>query len=334
MAIISQTNKRVSPGRCYPLGADLSEDGVNFALYSRYATAVFLLFFDRAGGEPTDIIQLESRTKFIWHGFVHGVKAGQLYAYKVSGEFNPAQGLRFNEHKLLIDPCAKALSGKPSNAGNLLLAYDSNSPGRDLSFDPRENMAAVPKAIVINDEFDWKGDEPPNIPFENLYIYEVHVKGFTAHPSSKVEHAGTYLGFVQKIAYLRDLGINAVELLPIHEKVVEDFLTAKGLTNYWGYNTIGFFAPESSYGTRAAPGCEVAEFKTLVRELHRVGIEVILDVVYNHTAEGNELGPTLSFRGIDNPTYYCLAGSGLEPSRYYMNYTGCGNSLNLSNPAV
>jgi glycogen operon protein len=170
----------------------------------------------------------------------------------------------------------------------------------------------------------------PQIPFEKLYVYEVHVKGFTAHESSGVEHPGTYLGFIEKIPYLKDLGINAVELLPIHEKYVEDFLTAKGLTNYWGYNTIGFFAPESSYGTRRSPGCEVTEFKTLVRELHKAGIEVILDVVYNHSAEGNEMGPTLCFKGIDNPTYYSLAGGGSEPARYYMNYTGCGNSLNLA----
>jgi len=162
----------------------------------------------------------------------------------------------------------------------------------------------------------------------------VHVKGFTAHPSSRVDRPGTYLGFIDKIPHLTGLGNNAVELLPIHEHCVEDFLSAKGLTNYWGYNTIGFFAPESSYGTRQAPGCQVAEFKTLVRELHRAGIEVILDVVYNHTAEGNELGPTLSFRGIDNPTYYCLTGGPWEPLRYYMNYTGCGNSLNLAHPHV
>ncbi len=163
-------------------------------------------------------------------------------------------------------------------------------------------------------------------------IYEVHLKGFTAHPSSGVRMPGTYLGFIEKIGYLKELGINAVELLPIHEFYVDDFLLDRGLTNYWGYNTIGFFAPESSYGTRRAPGCQVDEFKTLVRELHKAGIEVILDVVYNHTGEGNELGPTLSFRGIDNPAYYCLTGPPREPARYYMNYTGCGNTFNLANP--
>ncbi len=325
---------RVTGGTFYPLGAQVLADGVNFALYSKYSDGVDLLLFDTAGGEPTDIIPLDTRTKFIWHCFVHGVRPGQLYGYKVRGEFNPALGLRFNEHKLLMDPYAKAVTGKPSNAGNLLLAYDSNSPDKDLSFDTRENMMAVPKAIVFDDGFDWQGDTPPGIPFEKLYVYEVHLKGFTAHASSKVQHPGTYLGFVEKIPYLKDLGINAVEFLPIHEKAVEDFLTAKGLTNYWGYNTISFFAPESSCAAGITPGCAVTEFKTLVRELHKAGIEVVLDVVYNHSAEGNELGPTLSFRGIDNPTYYSLAGGGSEPFRYYMNYTGCGNSLNLGNAAV
>ncbi|HWT83695.1 MAG TPA: glycogen debranching protein GlgX, partial [Candidatus Methylomirabilis sp.] len=281
----------------------------------------------------TDIIQLDTRTRFIWHAFVSGLKPGQLYGYKVRGEFNPSQGLRFNEAKLLIDPYAKALTGKATNRDNLLLAYDARSPDRDLSQDSRDDTAVVPKCIVMDDRFDWQGDTPSYAPLESLVIYEVHLKGFTAHPSSGVADPGTYLGFIEKIPHLKALGVNAVELLPIHEHYVEDFLTAKGLTNYWGYNTIGFFAPESSYGTQRFPGCQVNEFKTLVRELHRAGIEVILDVVYNHSAEGNELGPTLCFKGIDNPTYYYLTGTN-EPFRYYMNYTGCGNSLNLGNPPV
>jgi isoamylase len=310
------------------------EDGVNFALYSKNARAVYLLLFDQPNGAPTDIIRLPARTKFIWHIFVHGLRAGQLYGYKVSGDFHPAQGLRFNEHKLLIDPYAKALTGKTLNNDNLLLAYDSGSIERDRSLDHRENLPVVPKAIVIDDRFDWQGDIPLNIPFEQLYIYEVHLKGFTAHPSSSVRSPGTYLGFIEKLAYLKELGINAVELLPIQEHYDDDFLLSKGLKNYWGYNTLGFFAPELTYSTQQAPGCQVNEFKTLVRELHRAGIEVILDVVYNHTAEGNELGPTLSFRGIDNSTYYCLTGTPTEPQRYYMNYTGCGNSMNLANSHV
>jgi glycogen operon protein len=329
-----RTNRKISPGHGYPLGASVGAQGVNFALYSRNATAVFLLLFDQPSGEPTDIIELQERTKYVWHAFVHGVRAGQLYAYKVHGDFAPAAGLRFNEHKALVDPYAKALSGKAANTDNLLLAYVPKSPEADCSLDERDNTTAVPKSIVIDDRFDWQGDAPPAIPLEQLYIYEVHVKGFTAHPSSAVTLPGTYLGFIEKIPHLQALGINAVELLPVHEMYVEDFLRQRGLTNYWGYNTIGFFAPESSYGSRRFPGCEVAEFKTLVRELHKAGIEVILDVVYNHTGEGNELGPTLSLRGIDNPSYYCLTGPEGEPGRYYMNYSGCGNSLDFGSAAV
>jgi glycogen operon protein len=295
---------------------------------------VFLLLFDDPAGEPTDIIRLEERTRFVWHAFIPGIKAGQLYAYKVRGDFNPAWGMRFNESKLLIDPYAKALTGKARNQDNLLLAYDASSPARDLSLDTRDNTRLVPKSIVCDDDFDWQGDAPPGIPLENLFIYEVHLKGFTAHPSSGVKHAGTYLGFIEKIPHLKALGVNAVELLPIHESYVEDFLYERGLTNYWGYNTIGFFAPESSCRAGSRPGCQVEEFKTLVRELHRAGIEVILDVVYNHTGEGGELGPTLSLRGIDNPSYYELTGPPDAAGRHYMNYTGTGNSLDFGSPAV
>lgn len=334
MAITHQTEKPISEGSCYPLGATLTDDGVNFALYTKNAREVYLLLFDRPDGDPTDVIRLPNRTKFIWHVFVHGLKAGQLYGYKVCGDFDPARGLRFNEHKLLIDPYAKALTGKARNLDNLLLAYDPFSSARDLSLDARENFSITPKAIVIDDRFEWQGDQPPNIPFEKLYIYEIHVKGFTAHPSSQVAQAGSYLGFIEKIAYLKDLGVNAVELLPVHEHYDDDFLLAQGLKNYWGYNTLAFFAPEISYSTQKTAGCQVAEFKTLVRELHKAGIEVILDVVYNHSAEGNELGPTLSFRGIDNQTYYSLVGPPHEPWRYYTNYTGCGNSMNLANSPV
>ena len=329
-----RTNRRVSAGKFYPLGATLTPDGVNFSLYSQNAGDVFLLLFDEPDGDPTDIIRLHNRTRYAWHAFVPDLRAGQLYGYKVRGEFNPAGGLRFNEQKLLLDPYAKAVTGKLRNTNNLLLAYDPNSPDRDLSRDDRDNTRIVPKSVVVDDQFDWQGDSPLDIPLENLIIYEVHLKGFTAHPSSGVQHRGTYLGFIEKIPHLMQLGVNAVELLPIHEHYVEDFLAARGLTNFWGYNTIGFFAPESSYGTGRIAGCQVAEFKTLVRELHRAGIEVILDVVYNHTGEGSELGPTLCFRGIDNPTYYCLTGSDREPSRYYTNVTGCGNSLNLAQSHV
>ena len=328
------TTRKVTPGRHYPLGATPGPEGVNFAFYSQHASEVFLLLFDREDGDPADVIRIENRTKHIWHGFIHGVKAGQLYGYKVEGPFDPARGMRFNGSKLLIDPYAKALTARPKNIGNLLLAYDPEAPEKDLSRDGRDNSRVVPKSIVVDDVFDWRGDVPPDIPLEKLIIYEVHLKGFTAHPSSRAAAPGTYLGFIEKIPHLVELGINAVELLPVQQYCVEDFLEARGLTNSWGYNTIGFFAPEVAYGSGRFPACQVGEFKTLIRELHRAGIEVILDVVYNHTAEGNELGPTICFKGIDNPTYYCLTGGPADPGRYYMNYTGCGNSLKLSHPAV
>src|SRR5574341_131975 len=216
-----KTDKQVSAGGFYPLGASLAPDGVNFALYSQNAYEVFLLLFETPDGEPTDIIRLETRTRYIWHAFVHGLKAGQLYGYRVHGEFNPARGLRFNQSKLLIDPYAKALTGKAQNRDNLLLAYDPEAPDRDLSQDGRDNAAVVPKCMVVEDRFDWQDDAPPDIPPEKLIIYEVHLKGFTAHPSSQVAHPGTYLGFIQKIPHLKELGVNAVEFLPIHEHYVE-----------------------------------------------------------------------------------------------------------------
>ena len=330
-----RTNRMLSKGSHYPLGATLAPGGANFSLYSANAEEVFLLLFDRPDGDPTDVIRVGNRDRFAWHVFVHGVGPGQLYGYKVRGPFDPGRGLRFNDRKLLADPYAKALTGKFLNTENHLLAYDPLSPEMDLSLDRRDNTRAVPKSIVVDDRFDWQGDSPPSIPLERMVIYETHLKGFTAHPSSNVAHPGTYLGFVEKIPYLQSLGVNAVELLPVHEFYVDDILRGKGLTNYWGYNTAAFFAPEVSFGTGRRPGCQVEEFKTLVRELHRAGIEVILDVVYNHTGEGNELGPTFSFKGIDNPSYYVLTGGPSDPGRYYMNWTGCGNSVNLASvPAI
>ena len=330
-----RTSRVVGSGLAYPLGATPGPTGVNFALYSKHADEVFLLLFDTADGDPTDVVRLDQRTKYVWHALVHGIRPGQLYAYKVRGAYRPAQGLRFNEHKLLLDPYARALTGPVRNPDNLLLAYDASAASDpDLALDTRDDTAVVPKCIVVEDAFDWQGDTSPDVPLESLVIYEVHAKGFTAHPSSRVEHPGTYLGFVEKIPHLVRLGVNAVELLPVHEFVVDDFLIGRGLTNYWGYNSIGFFAPTAFYGTGRTPGCQVAEFKTLVRALHRAGLKVILDVVYNHTGEGNERGPTISFRGIDNPSYYALTGPAAEPGRYYMNWTGCGNSLDFDDRAV
>jgi glycogen operon protein len=324
------THQTVTDGRPEPLGAALTNRGVNFALFSSYAEQVYLLLFDNSDTEASDTIKMK-RTGDVWHVHVDGIAHGQLYGYKVAGPYDPAQGVRFNPHKLLLDPYAKAVSGKMIDRDKRSYGYNTSSKQKDLSFDNRDNSVGAPKAIVIDDEFDWKGDRHPRIDMHHLIIYEVHVKGFTAHSSSGVEYPGTYLGFIEKIPYLKDLGINAVELLPIHEFHVRDELVAKGLSEYWGYNTIGFFAPESSYAAGAKPGSQVEEFKQLVRALHREGIEVILDVVYNHTGEGNHLGPTLSFRGIDNPTYYALEGTKEEPYRYYVNDAGTGNTINAEN---
>jgi glycogen operon protein len=327
-----RTGRRLSEGRDWPLGATATPDGVNFAVFSRNAREMFLLLFDRQDGDPTDVIRVEGCTRFIHHVFVHGVRPGQLYGFKARGDYDPAFGFRFNDQKLLADPYARALTGPFRNVDNLLLSYDPGSAGRDLVPDSRDNARVAPKSIVVEDRFDWQGVSAPGHPLDRLVIYEAHVKGFTADPASGVAHPGSYLGLVEKIPYLASLGINAVELLPVHAHYSEDFLLSKGLTNYWGYNTSGFFAPEASYGTGRAPGCEVDEFKTMVRELHRAGIEVILDVVYNHTCEGSELGPTMSLRGLDNAAYYALTGPPHQPRRYYMNTTGCGNALDLSSP--
>ena len=329
------TTRTVAKGSPFPLGATPVADGVNFAIYAKSAADVFLLLFDKPDGPATDVIQLKEQEKFIRYTQVNGLKPGQLYGYKVGGDYRPEQGRRFNEAKLLLDPYAKAVTGKFRNTDNLLLAYDAKAGAGDLNPDLREDTAIVPKAIVVDDAaFDWQGVVSPHRGLEELVIYEVHVKGFTADKSSGAGQPGTYLGFIDKIPYLKSLGVNAVEFLPVHEHYVEDFLIGRGLTNYWGYNTVGFFAPEWSYSTQKRPGCQVDEFKTLVRELHRAGMQVILDVVYNHTGEGNEMGPTLSFRGIDNLAYYSLTGPPNAPNRYYMNYTGTGNSMNFDSPAV
>jgi glycogen operon protein len=336
----TMTTLQTLPGQWFPLGATCQPGGVNFALYSAHATGVVLVLFADAEGAATQDIRLATRTRNVWHVFVAGIQPGQLYGYRVEGPYEPAQGLRFNPHKLLIDPYARALAGTCRNVDNLLLGYvasDPDDPARDLTFDARDSAGVMAKCIVIDDAFDWQGDATPNLPLEALVIYEVHVQGFTAHASSGVAQRGTYLGFIEKIPHLVALGINAVELLPVHAHLDEDFLAARGLSNYWGYNTLGFFAPHAAYGSGSAPGCEVAELKTLVRALHAAGIEVILDVVFNHSAEGSELGPTLGLRGIDNPSYYMLTGPADQPGqsgRYYANYTGCGNSLDATQAAT
>ena len=331
---LSVSTLPVLPGRWHPLGATCTDGGVNFALYSANATGVVLELFDSPSAPPSARIRLGSRTRHVWHGFVAGLKPGQLYGYRVEGPYQPDQGLRFNPHKLLIDPYARALSGPFRRTDETMLGYDPHSPLRDLGFDTRDDGARVPKAVVVDDAFDWDGDTPPDHPLEATVIYEVHVRGFTAHRSSAVAAPGTYLGFVEKIPHLAALGVTSVELLPVHAHVDESFLVERGLTNYWGYNTIGFFAPEPGYGSGTTPGCEVGEFKTLVRALHRAGIEVILDVVFNHTAEGSELGPTLSLRGIDNRSYYMLTGPPHQPGRHYANHSGTGNTLDAAQGAT
>ncbi len=329
-----KTRKKISDGKSKPLGVTLSEDGANFALYSRYAKDVYLLLFSDTANDPTDIIPLKKSTKHVWHVFVRGLRAGQLYGYKVDGPYDPAEGMRFNPHKLLADPYAKAFHGDFIEKEDLYLSYDPNDETQDMSFSTKDNTAVAPRSVIIDDAFDWQNDTKPNIPVEKLIIYETHIKGFTAHPSSKVKDPGTYLGFIDKIPYLKSLGINAVEFLPVHEFSQRSSLVNAGLRDYWGYNTVGFFAPEQSYAAGKAIGSQVAEFKTLVRELHKAGLEVIIDVVYNHTGEGNELGPTFCFRGIDNSTYYSLMGDEKQPYRKYLNDTGCGNTFNVENPVA
>ncbi len=323
-------SERHTIGDFHRLGATLRPEGVNFALYSKHAERVDLCLFDRPGdGTATMVVPLSQRTRFVWHTFIPGLKAGQLYGYRVHGPWRPEEGYRFNPHRLLLDPYARAVSGK-FDLAHRHTAFDPASPMADLSYHAVDNAAGAPKCVVVDDAFDWEGDHPPNHPLRNSVIYEVHLKGFTAHPSSGTAHPGTYLGFIEKIGHLQRLGVTAVEFLPLHHSQDEEPLLRRGLSNYWGYSTIGFFAPDSRFASGTVPGDQVREFKTLVRELHRAGIEVILDVVYNHTAEGNHLGPTYSFRGIDNPTYYVLG----PEKRHYRDYTGCGNSLDFGEPHV
>lgn len=316
------------PGSPYPLGATWDGKGTNFALYSENATGVELCLFDEAGTETR--VPLREQTAFVWHGYLPGVGPGQRYGYRVHGEYAPEKGLRFNPNVVLLDPYAKALDGVERHDRGLLAYRD----GDDLQMETREQRGA-PLGIVIDPLFNWVGDVKPNIPFHQSVIYETHVRGLTmTHPDVPEALRGTYAGVATEpvLRYLRDLGITAVEFLPVHQHVDDGFLLGKGLSNYWGYSTLNFFAPEVRYSAaarRGDPAGAVPEFKNMVRALHDAGIEVILDVVYNHTAEGNHLGPTMSFKGIDNPTYYRLVQG--DP-RFYFDYTGTGNSLNVRHP--
>jgi isoamylase len=327
--------QEVWPGRPSPLGATWDASGVNFALYSENAEAVELCFFDRPdAARASRTIPLTQRTRHTWHAYVPGCAPGQLYGYRVHGRYDPWCGLRFNAAKLLVDPYARALTGAVDWGRGSPFGYAVGSPDGDLARDDFDSAAAVPKSIVIDPRFDWGDDHPPRTPLQRSVIYEAHVKGLTAKfPRLAAKLRGTYAGLAAPIVvdYLTQLGVTAIELLPIHACQPEKTVLDRGLTNYWGYNTLGYFAPDSRYSGSGNRGEQVVEFKRMVKALHHAGLEVILDVVYNHTCEGNHLGPTLSWRGIDNPTYYCLEPGQL---RYYRDYTGCGNSLNMQHPAV
>jgi glycogen operon protein len=307
---------------------------VNFALFSENARAVELCLFEGAQAvEESHRIWVEERTDQVWHLYLPEVRPGQHYGYRVHGPYEPEAGYRFNPAKLLLDPYAKAIAGAIEWSDEMF-GYRIGDPHADLSYDTGNNAASVPKCVVLDQSFTWGGDHLLRTPWDRTVIYEMHVKGFTArHPDIPEKLRGTYAGLVTPAAieHLQRLGITAVELLPVHHSVEDKHLHDRGLANYWGYNSIGFFAPDIRYATSTSGGQHVQEFKTMVKTLHSAGIEVILDVVYNHTAEGNHLGPTLSLRGIDNASYYRLVP---DRPRYYMDYTGCGNTLNVRHPRV
>jgi glycogen operon protein len=323
---------RTTPGAPYPLGATWDGKGVNFSLFSENATMVELCVFDSERAEKeAHRIPLTEHTNRIWHVYLPDARPGLLYGYRVHGPYDPATGHRFNPAKVLVDPYAKAIARK-ARWDDSLFGYAVGHPESDLAPDPHDNAPFAPLGRVVDPAFTWGDDRPPRTPWHDTVIYETHVKGMTArHPELAEPLRGTYAGLASEpvIRYLKELGVTAVELIPVHHHVDDRQLVERGLVNYWGYNTLSFFAPDLRYhsGTMAP----VAEFKTMVRTLHAAGIEVILDVVYNHTAEGNHLGPTLSLRGIDNASYYRLSPT--EP-RYYVDYTGCGNTLNMQHPHV
>src|SRR5437660_489946 len=325
---------RIWPGRSYPLGATWDGEGVNFALFSENATAVELCLFDEPdASKETHRIRIEECTDHVWHIYLPEVRPGQRYGYRVHGPYEPEAGHRFNPAKLLFDPYAKAIAGT-IDWSNALYGYRIGDPKEDLSVDDQDNAGSIPKCVVVDQAFTWGGDQLLRTPWDRTVIYELHVNGFTArHPDIPKHLRGTYagLGTPAVIEHPQYVGITAVELLPVHHFIRDKHLVDRGLTNYWGYNSIGFFAPEIHYATSSVRSEHVWEFKTMVKALHSAGIEVILDVVYNHTGEGNHLGPTLSFRGIDNASYYRL---GPDEPRYYLDYTGCGNTLNVRHPRI
>lgn len=321
-------------GKPFPLGATYDGKGVNFSIFSDNATKIELCLFDKADQEQASgTVELIDKTFSVWHVYVEGIHPGQMYGYKVHGPYAPEEGMRFNPNKLLIDPYAKAMSGT-IQWHDSLFGYDvHNTEDKDLAMSETSSVPYIPKCIVADTDFDWEGDQPLKIPYHNTIIYEAHVKGFTKlHPDIPETIRGSYaaIGHPASIRYLKELGINAIELMPVHHFVTDRHLHERGLSNYWGYNTLTYFAPDIRYASSKEPGGQVKEFKEMVKQLHKAGIEVILDVVYNHTAEGSEFGPTLSLRGIDNVNYYRLT----DDKRYYMDYTGTGNTLNTQQPNV
>ena len=322
---MSSALPQIQPGRPTPLGATVDEGGVNFAVFSRHATKVILCLFDENGIEH-QVIPLPEREGHVWHGYFPGMKAGQQYGFRMDGPYEPEGGHRFNPYKLLIDPYAKRLTGQPK-WDNALFGYQAGHRKKDLSFNKEDSAPFMPRCVVADPVFDWGNGQRPNHALENSVIYEAHVKGLTAGRTD-IPNPGSYLAMASDpiLEHLNSLGVTAVELLPVQAFLTEKFLLDRGLTNYWGYMTYGFFAPDPRY----LQTTDIAEFQQMVSRFHSAGIEVILDVVYNHTAEGSEMGPTLMFRGLDNASYYRLA----DDKRYYIDDAGCGNTLDFENPFV
>ncbi len=325
---------RVWPGKPSPLGATWDGAGVNFAIFSEHALKVELCLFDSPDSKAeSHRITLPEQTDQVWHGYLPDVRPDQLYGYRVTGPYDPHYGHRFNPHKVLLDPYAKAI-GRDVRWSDSMFGYTVGHAAQDVSFDERDNADGAPLGVVVNDAFIWRNDRPPKTPWHKTMIYETHVRGYTMrHPEVPEHLRGTYAGLATKasIKHLLKLGVTAVEIMPVHHHVDDRHLVEKGRTNYWGYNSLNYFSPDMRYAAATSPLEVVREFKHMVRTLHSYGLEVILDVVYNHTGEGNQFGPTLSLRGIDNASYYRLVP---HDRRYYMDFTGCGNTLNMVCPRV